>query len=58
MKNLRKIFDIAQIDEVLLTFVRDHTDHLYAPCYPRDDNSNHRMADLSLIYHSCWKGMR
>jgi len=47
MKSLRKIFDIAQIDKVLLAFVRDHTDHLYAPCYPRDDNSNHRMTDLS-----------
>lgn len=47
MKSLRKIFDIAQDDKVLLAFARDHTDHLYAPCYPRDDIFNHRMVDLS-----------
>ena len=47
MKSLRKIFDIAQIEKVLLAFAGDHTDHLYAPCYPRNDIFNHRMVDLS-----------
>ena len=47
---LWKIFDIAQIDKVLLAFSGDHTGHLYTPCYPRNDIFNHRMGDLSWLH--------